>query len=281
MHIKSCVNVEVEMSDGSSKNLGSFNTRSAGDMQRALDTPLPGLTGAAESNGATKGSGVVGAASRQDQNAQASSKGSFANGAVSGAVMAAMSGNSTEVTGASSDLPADQIRTDKVRGTLSKSDLNIESGYASANEAAIAQYGAYTADYTAAGKSKEVLGLTFLRDGRHYFSSVLTVPKQFTASIRLDGIRSSEISGYTHTHPDASGFSGLDYKTPAQTKLPYFVRNSQGNVYRWEPSGAAKYARYVSGLQRGRSMQSQSTDLPDPARWGITNICSGGSPCVR
>jgi hypothetical protein len=206
--------------------------------------------------------------------------GKFANGAVTGAIQAAMMGDATEVVGASSDLPADKIQTTKVSGTLERSALNGDNGYLGANEAAIAQYNAYSAAYEAAGKHSEVLGVTFEREGRHYFSTVLTVPKQFTASISLKGIRASELSGYAHTHPDASSFSGLDYKTPAQTKLPYFVRNSQGQVYRWEPAGAARYARYVDGLQRSGSAQSQATDLSDPGRWGISNIC-GGQPCVR
>jgi RHS repeat-associated protein len=206
--------------------------------------------------------------------------GKFANGAASWAVSAAMVDDTTEVIGTASDLPIDKIRTTKVSGILERSALNAESGYSTENDAAIAQYNAYSGDYEAAGKDNEVMGVTFKRDGRHYFSTVMTVPKQFEATISLKGIRVTELSGYTHTHPDSSSFSGLDYKTPASNRLPYFVRNSRGQVYRWEVEGALRYASYVRGLQKSRSMQSQSADIKDHERWGISNIC-GGQPCVR
>lgn len=206
--------------------------------------------------------------------------GKFANGAISGAMQMAMVSSDVEAIGASSDMPADKIQTSKVSGTLERSSLNAENGYEGVDEAAIAQYNAYSAEYAAAGKSKEVLGLVFEQSGRQYFSTVMTVPKQFTAAISLKGIRAKSLSGYTHTHPDGSGFSGLDYKTPSTTRLPYFVRNSQGQVYRWEAAGALKYARYVDGLQGAGSARSQATDLSDPGRWGITSVC-GDQPCVR
>lgn len=45
-HIKTCADVTANFADGSSRNLGSFNTRSSGDMGKAASIALPGTNGA-------------------------------------------------------------------------------------------------------------------------------------------------------------------------------------------------------------------------------------------
>lgn len=209
--------------------------------------------------------------------------GKFANGAISGAIQAAMMGlPSTRVSGSGSNLGGRSVITSEVEGTLSVSSLNDENGYDLIDDAAIAQYNAYSSEYGAASaKGNEVLGIIINRGGRLFFSDVMEVPIRFKAEIGLDGIRPSEVSGYTHTHPDRTSFSGIDYETPSSSGKPYYVRTSAGNVYRWDASGAAKYARYVRGLQRSGSIQSLSREIDNPRKWGIHNVCPGGNPCVR
>jgi RHS repeat-associated protein len=50
-HIKDCADVTAVMSDGSTEDLGSYNTRSAGDMAKASGVAIPGAGG----NGASPG----------------------------------------------------------------------------------------------------------------------------------------------------------------------------------------------------------------------------------
>jgi hypothetical protein len=175
------------------------------------------------------------------------------------------------------------ISTKQIEITLSRSGENDPAGYDDDNQAAIAQYRAYSEVYekTLEGRETEVLGLTFTENNRTYFSSVETVPARFDATINLDGIRAASVTGNTHTHPGNSIFNGLDYVTPSSTGRPFYVRVENGNVYRWEPEGAARYSRYLKNLQRSGSARSHETEIADPERWGITNICPGGVPCVN
>lgn len=166
--------------------------------------------------------------------------------------------------------------------TLQVSELNDPAGYADENAGALAQYSAYQAEYlqTLESKDTELLGLGIKRHGRYYFSDVAQVPKQFRASIHPRGFQTSDLAWFAHSHPDSSGFSGVDFETPAEHRLPYFLRNTSINhVYRWNPSGAAKYQQYVERLRRSRSAFPIATEVKNPSKWGISDIC-GGQPCL-
>jgi hypothetical protein len=77
-HVKTCVNVKANMADGSTKNLGSYNTRSAGDMASAKNVAIPGIKGG--DNGSKSAQGPNGSGSRRDQTASPGGKGAQSNG---------------------------------------------------------------------------------------------------------------------------------------------------------------------------------------------------------
>jgi hypothetical protein len=64
-HVKTCVNVKATMTDGSTKDLGSYNTRSAGDMASARNVAIPGVSGG--DNGSKSEQGSKGADGRKNQ----------------------------------------------------------------------------------------------------------------------------------------------------------------------------------------------------------------------
>jgi hypothetical protein len=110
-----------------------------------------------------------------------------------------------------------------------------------------------------------------------------SVPPEFTASVSLNGIKASEITGFTHTHPGNDRFSGGDWKQPALSNKPYYVIGNSGNVYRWDPMGAKKYMGYLDRIQRS-SVAARLTlggAIPEPERWGIKSVCPGGDPCIK
>ena len=76
--MKTCANVSAVMKDGSIKNLGSYNTRSSGDMASGLSVAIPGLKGSSgNTNGSVSGMGTTGtsAGGRKDQAAETREKG--------------------------------------------------------------------------------------------------------------------------------------------------------------------------------------------------------------
>jgi len=165
--------------------------------------------------------------------------------------------------------------------TFSKSDRNDEDGYANENDAVIAQLRHHTDEYETASKSgNELTGVVFNKNGRFYFSNMFEVPAQFTATIETVGFSwLKDLAGFVHTHPDNYTFTGVDYVSPAAYKVPGFVRDKKGNVYRWEIKGALKYKKYVRGLRRSGSSQLFEAGIKDQKRWGISNICLGGNLC--
>ncbi|MES2669615.1 MAG: SpvB/TcaC N-terminal domain-containing protein [Pseudomonadota bacterium] len=64
-HVKACANVKANMTDGSTKDLGSYNTRSAGDMASARNVAIPGVSGG--DNGSKSEQGSKGADGRKNQ----------------------------------------------------------------------------------------------------------------------------------------------------------------------------------------------------------------------
>lgn len=108
------------------------------------------------------------------------------------------------------------------------------------------------------------------------------VPVQFTASIKTVGFSwSKDLAGYVYTHPDNAIFIGVDYVTPATYQVPGFVRNKNGDIFRWEASSAIKYQRCVGGLKRSRSSQLYEAGVKKPKKYGISNLCKGGNLCLK
>ncbi len=62
---------------------------------------------------------------------------------------------------------------------------------------------------------------------------------------------------------------------------PSFVRDKSGNIYRWEPDGAVKYRKSVEGLKSSRSVRANEAEISNPKKFGISNICPGGTPCLN
>lgn len=138
-------------------------------------------------------------------------------------------------------------------------------------------------------------GLLFKRDGKFYFSTMTQVPANFDIQFVLnrsttDGqpvhphgerILSSEVAGFSHTHPAPHGFSAKDALTPAKYRLPSFMRNSQGIVYRWDGKGAIRYRDHLAAISRASAVGNQMgrEEVQDPASWGISRVCIGGGEC--
>ena len=189
--------------------------------------------------------------------------------------------STVEVTGTDASNTTGDIHTQKVDINMGVSDRNVAGGYDSADAAAIAQYKAYDPEYQQSKKDgNELTGLVVGTNGRFFFTNMASVPAQFTATEHLMGIRQEDIAGYTHTHPDATTFNGLDYAQPASSHVPFYERNSAGNVYKWAPAGAVRYQNYVRQMMQSGSAMPHETEIANPAHWGITNICPGGGSCV-
>ena len=252
--------------------ISSNNTQVAQSISSAAAKMFGGGNGAQMSQGAT------------DAQNKPSDASSINSPALIGNQTAPQDNNSSgiEVTGGDDSATARGVNTDKVSISMALSDKNIPTGYDTANAAAIAQYKAYNSEYLQTVKNgDELTGLIVATHGRYFFSKMVEVPEQFTAEETLVGIRVQEIAGFTHTHPDNSTFSGLDYETPARQGVPFYVRNSSGHVYRWDPAGAMRYENHLRALQEAGSVMSQETQISNPAHWGITNICPGGGACIN
>ena len=213
-HIKTCVDVKVTMTDGSSQKF-SVNTRSAGDMARAFNTPIPGLKGG--DNGSRSAQGPTGAGSRQEQSATTSSKGSSANGAVSGA-MQAVGASAGRVTLA--DKSSDEIeRTDEAAAKLAPTitrEANRALGnligktYETLDEAA--EIWAQRVRPVAAKYIAEIASRFFEVKGGYAFGSATSdgyiheVDPTFGGSVH----GAFYTRGYIHTHPSNRSFSEND-----------------------------------------------------------------------
>jgi len=166
---------------------------------------------------------------------------------------------------------------------LTKSSLNVKEGYGSVNDAVLAQYAAYDAEYqTASDNSNELLGAIFKTGSRFYFTNVVEVEERFNVGISISGLKKgSSYAAFTHTHPGGSfGFGGGDDALPNSTQVPFFVRLPSGKALRLNPGGAKKFAKYKASLKRSRSMRSLPQEI-DAKRFGITNICGGTSSCLN
>jgi RHS repeat-associated protein len=192
--------------------------------------------------------------------------------------------DSVEVVGSDINTPRNEIQSESKTFTVSESPLNAERGYDTIDDAAVAQYKAYEPQYkdtvTRGSETygRELTGLVFKKGDRFYFTDMGGVPAQYKGTLLLLGIHKEDVVAATHTHPDAASFSGQDFVTPA-AGLPFFVRTTQGEAYRWDPPDAKKYERYVASLQRSGSTRSFDTQI-DRAQWGIRSVC-GEHPCLE
>jgi len=254
-----------DMKNGTTKTIGSFLVSKDADGNVAVTTSNGSQSSANSNDAQNKPSDSAGIGSPQQVSKTPSTN-----------------ADQVEVIGTDSSKPKDDIHTQDVSFTLSPSDKNASGGYQYVTEAVLAQFRANQSEYEQTEKNgDELMGVVYKPGSNYFFSTMHEVPAQFDAHISLVGIRSQDIAGYTHTHPDNTIFNGLDYVTPANTRLPSFMRNSAGNAYQWSAGGALRYQNYVKQMQQSGSAMSQQTDIADPGHWGITSICPGGTPCLN
>ena len=175
-----------------------------------------------------------------------------------------------------------QIDLENVEIELHVSDRNIEGGYATADDAVIAQFRSHVEEYEVTVKNEtELTGMVFNQEGKYYFSNMIEVPQKFNATITLIGFRMKQVEGLVHTHSNNSTFTGIDYVSPAAFGIPAYVRNKRGNVYKWTYEGASKYQRRVDGLKRSGSRSVYEEGIKNPSRYGISDLCPGGNLCQK
>ncbi len=175
-----------------------------------------------------------------------------------------------------------KVNTEKVEINLSVSDLNQEGGYDSVNDSVIAQLRSHSDEYQQTSENvSELTGMVIERNGKFYFTNMVEVPINFEATVNLQGFSQKDIAGLVHTHPDNYTFTGVDFESPANLRVPSFVRDRRGNVYRWEVKGALKYQKYVEGLKRSKTAQTYEDGVKNSRRWQISNLCEGGNLCLN
>jgi hypothetical protein len=188
-----------------------------------------------------------------------------------------------DVSGAAGIRRGDRLPSGKTE-TI-KLSLNTKSSYDTADAAVKAQLQAHREEQLEASQyNKELLGMVIKMDGKHYYTNMQQVDNIFSASISVTGDNGAAVkgvvSGFVHTHPDGSSFSGQDYKTPADLNVPGYLGNTKGEVWKFDPAGAKAYKRYVDGLVRSGSIMALEREIDVSNKtWKISKLCEGSQPC--